>query len=100
MARMFKRRSTGKIVTITVDGQNIEACTGEPLAAAILTSNIPATRVSIVSGNTRAPYCMMGVCFECLVEVNGLPYQQACMLRIEEGMNVKRHTVLQEAAWS
>ena len=97
---MFKRRSIGKTITITVDGQKVEACLGEPLVATILASNLPVTRLSIVSGSNRAPYCMMGVCFECLVEVNGVAYQQACMLRVEEGMVVKRHTILQEEAWS
>lgn len=97
---MFKRRSSGKTVTITVDNQKIEACAGEPLAAAILASDLPTTRLSVVSGKSRAPYCMMGVCFECLVEVNGLAYQQACMLKVEEGMDVKRHSIVQKEAWS
>ena len=32
---------------------------------------------------------MMGVCFECLVEVNGKPNQQACLITPENGMEVR-----------
>jgi predicted molibdopterin-dependent oxidoreductase YjgC len=44
----------------------------------------------VVSGEPRAPYCMMGVCFECLVEVDGVPNVQACMTSVREGMTVRR----------
>jgi NADH dehydrogenase/NADH:ubiquinone oxidoreductase subunit G len=32
---------------------------------------------------------MMGVCFECLVEIDGIPNQQACMTPVKEGMQVR-----------
>jgi len=31
---------------------------------------------------------MMGVCFECLMEINGRANTQACMTPVEEGMQV------------
>lgn len=33
---------------------------------------------------------MMGVCFECLVEIDGIPNRQACMIPVREGMVVRR----------
>ena len=51
-------------------------------------SGIGPIRSSAVSGEPRAPYCMMGVCFECLVEIDGLANRQACMVRVRPGMQV------------
>ena len=33
--------------------------------------------------------CLMGVCFDCLVEVDGRPNVQACMVTVREGMRVR-----------
>ncbi len=88
---MLKRRhSDGKRVTITVDGEEVEARAGESVAAAVLAHADGATRTTPVSGAPRAPYCMMGVCFECLMEIDGQPNRQACMVRVRDGMTVKR----------
>jgi predicted molibdopterin-dependent oxidoreductase YjgC len=31
---------------------------------------------------------MMGVCYDCLVGIDGRPNQQACMTRVRDGMAV------------
>jgi NADH dehydrogenase/NADH:ubiquinone oxidoreductase subunit G len=33
---------------------------------------------------------MMGVCFECLVEIDGVPARQSCLVPVREGMSIKR----------
>jgi NADH dehydrogenase/NADH:ubiquinone oxidoreductase subunit G len=33
---------------------------------------------------------MMGVCFDCLVEVDGAPNRQACLTPVREGMVIRR----------
>lgn len=43
-----------------------------------------------VSGQPRGPLCMMGVCFECLVEMYGVSNKQACMLEVTPGMRVRQ----------
>ena len=50
----------------------------------------PGAVVTSQSASSRGPYCMMGVCFDCLVEINGLPNQQACMIKAKSGMTVNR----------
>ena len=42
------------------------------------------------SGVPRAPWCMMGVCFECLVEIDGAAGRQACMIEVRDGMRIRR----------
>lgn len=88
---MLKRRhSDAAVVRITIDGDAVEARAGESVAAAMLAHADGATRTTAVSGAPRAPYCLMGVCFECLVEIDGVPNRQGCMVRVADGMIVKR----------
>jgi len=78
------------VVTLTIDGQKVSAKEGDSVAAAILINDGMSTRTTAVSGSSRGPYCMMGACFECLVQVDGVANQQACMIRVTEGMVVAR----------
>jgi predicted molibdopterin-dependent oxidoreductase YjgC len=85
-----RRHSDGNVVKITIDGEAVDARAGASVAAAVLAHASGATRTTPVAGAPRAPYCMMGVCFECLMEIDGVPNRQGCMVRVEEGMTVKR----------
>ena len=76
-------------LSIEFDGQSLEVPAGVSLAAALLASGIRHTRSMPVSGSPRAPYCMMGVCFECLLEVDGLANCQACLLPVRAGRRVR-----------
>jgi len=62
---------------------------GITVAAALLQAGVQRFRASPVSGAPRAPYCMMGVCFECLVEIDGEPSRQSCLVNVREGMQVR-----------
>lgn len=77
-------------VMIEFEGQPLAVPPGISLAAALLASGIRQTRSTAVSGAPRAPYCMMGVCFECLLEVDGVPNCQACMVTVSAGLKVRR----------
>ena len=75
---------------LMLDGVPVLARPGESVAAALLAHSGGATRQTPVTGAGRAPYCMMGVCFECLVEVDGQANAQACLLSVRSGMRVRR----------
>ena len=49
------------------------------------------------SGASRGPFCGMGVCQECLVEVDGAPAQRACMLKVDRPISVRRQSHRVEA---
>ena len=70
-------RPTGSPVAFRFDGREIEALEGETIAAALAASDIVAVRQAR-SGAPRGPFCGMGVCFDCLVTVDGRPSQRAC----------------------
>lgn len=76
-------------VTLRVEGQVVRACAGDTVAAAMLEAGMTVFRDTPVSGAPRAPLCLMGVCFDCLVEVDGRPNVQACMTSVAEGMQVR-----------
>lgn len=72
------------------EGEKLLVRKGLNVAAALLEANIKQFRQSPISGENRAPFCMMGVCFDCLITIDGLPNQQACMIEVCEGMLVER----------
>jgi sarcosine oxidase subunit alpha len=78
-----------RAVTLTVDGKEVAAREGDSVAAGLLAAGIVQCRISAVSGAPRAPYCLMGVCFECLVTIDGVGNRQACLVRVREGMRVE-----------
>jgi predicted molibdopterin-dependent oxidoreductase YjgC len=77
-------------IDIFVDGQIISAREGESLAVALLNAGAVPFRHTPVSGQPRAPLCLMGVCFDCLVEVDGAQNVQSCMVQVHAGMRVCR----------
>jgi predicted molibdopterin-dependent oxidoreductase YjgC len=88
---MFQRLPdvAGKTVTITVDGAPVRAAAGDTVAAAMLAGGFDHCRTTPVSGAPRAPYCMMGVCFDCLVVIDGVGNRQGCLVPLREGMAVE-----------
>ena len=88
---MFQRLQSDsrRKVTLTIDGRTVDAREGDSVAAAMLAAGIDHCRTTPVSGARRAPYCMMGVCFDCLVTIDGRGNQQGCMVEVREGMQVE-----------
>lgn len=97
---MFKRLpdTPAETVTIEFEGRKVAARVGDTVAAAVLSADPGHTRTTPVSGSARLPYCMMGVCFDCLMEIDGVPNRQACLVTVVDGMTVCRQIGLQAAA--
>ena len=79
-------------VRMEFEGEELLAQQGDTVAAALLAGGHWQFRTSPVSGAPRGPFCMMGVCFECLVEIDGVANRQACMTEARDGMRVKRQS--------
>jgi predicted molibdopterin-dependent oxidoreductase YjgC len=88
---MFRRLadSAGADVAVLIDGQPFTARAGDTVAAALFAAGRLACRTTPVSGAPRGPYCMMGVCFDCLVVVDGRANQQGCLIPIVAGMRIE-----------
>ena len=98
---MFQRlpdTATADDFTVEVDGAACAARAGDTVAGVLLLSGDGPMRRSVVSGAPRAAYCMMGVCFECLVEIDGVPSQQGCLVQVRPGMRIRRQNGRPEIA--
>ncbi|WP_244851731.1 MULTISPECIES: (2Fe-2S)-binding protein [unclassified Caballeronia] len=76
-------------IDIFFNGQALSVPGGRSVAAALLAAGVSRFRATPVSGAPRAPYCMMGACFECLVEIDGVPSRQSCMVEVRAGMRIR-----------
>ena len=88
---MFKRTEDDARapVEIFVDGVSVRARKGDTVSAALLASGLDARRATAVSGAPRLPYCMMGVCFDCLVTIDGVGNRQGCLVPVSPGMKIE-----------
>ena len=87
-----------EMVTITFEGRAMVVPAGISVAAALLLGGVHDFRSSVVGHAPRAAYCMMGVCFECLVEIDGAPSRQSCTVLVQNGMQVHRQIGASELA--
>jgi predicted molibdopterin-dependent oxidoreductase YjgC len=77
-------------VSVVLDGQPVRFPAGISVAAALLGAGEIVARISPASKKPCSPHCLMGVCFECMMEIDGVQ-RQACMTEIREGMSINRH---------
>ena len=70
-----------------VDGEPVEACVGETIAAALLAAGRRAIRRTDKRGEPRGLYCVMGVCWECAVLIDGRT-ARACVTPAAPGLSV------------
>ena len=89
---MFRKRPESPAATIAVDveGRAILVPPGASAAAAVMMAGLSSIRETPVGASQRAPYCMMGVCFDCLAEIDGAPNRQSCMVAARPGMRIRR----------
>lgn len=91
---MFRKLTTNGrdqiAAQITIDGASIWIEDGEPLAAILLRFPPHISRTTPVTGRSRAPYCMMGACFDCVVDVDGQTSVRSCLVLARPGMRVER----------
>jgi predicted molibdopterin-dependent oxidoreductase YjgC len=80
-------RSGSIKVHVRFDGAALMLPEGENLAGALLVAGILPFRHIPVSGAPRGPFCMMGACYDCFVQLDGT-VKQACMLRVVVGMDI------------
>jgi D-hydroxyproline dehydrogenase subunit gamma len=89
---MFRRLpdANARLVSFIFEGQPVQGVEGDSVAAALLALGHSHCRDTPVSNAARGPYCLMGVCFDCLVSIDGVPNRQGCMTPLRDGMVVAR----------
>jgi predicted molibdopterin-dependent oxidoreductase YjgC len=76
-------------IEVTIDGRAERVRAGDTVTAALFSVGIESHRTADVSGTPRTPYCMMGVCFECLVVIDGVGNRQGCLVPVSPGMRIE-----------
>ncbi|WP_137827050.1 (2Fe-2S)-binding protein, partial [Brevibacterium sp. 2SA] len=83
-------------VTARFDDAPLTAPAGASVAAALLASGRTSWRTTR-TGRQRGLFCGIGVCFDCLVEIDGQTGQRACLVTLADGMDVRSHRGAGEA---
>jgi predicted molibdopterin-dependent oxidoreductase YjgC len=83
------RLRRGKPLEIRLNGELLRAYEGETVAAALVGAGVLQLRKSPVRHGHRGVYCGMGICFECLIDVDGRPNVRSCMTPVVDGMHVE-----------
>jgi len=76
-------------IKIWVDGKQITAREGEPIAAAIAAAEIKIHRYTTKQKEPRGVFCGIGQCTDCVMVVNGVPNTRTCIVPVTEGMTVE-----------
>jgi aerobic-type carbon monoxide dehydrogenase small subunit (CoxS/CutS family) len=76
-------------IEFTFDGEKINALTGQSVAAALLAANQRSLRKTRFNNNERGVFCGIGICFDCLVVIDGITNQRACLIEAKPGMKVQ-----------
>lgn len=77
----------GSKITLLVNGRKVLAYKGESVHVALTSAGIRNFRTS-QTGRPRGVFCGMGICYECLVTINNIPGQRACMTLAEDEMEI------------
>jgi D-hydroxyproline dehydrogenase subunit gamma len=78
-----------KRIEFEFDGAVVPAYEGQSVAAALMAAGIRVLRHIPQSGEYRGLYCGMGICFDCLMIIDGVPDTRSCMVVVQEGMRVE-----------
>ncbi len=78
----------GRPIQFFVDGESMHAYEGETIAAALTAAGRLVLRRSERTGAPRGVFCGIGVCFDCLVAVEGMGRVRSCMVAVRPGMRV------------
>lgn len=89
MFRPMSDAEGGTRLSFTFDGRPLTGRAGDTVAVSLLANGIVACRETPVSDTPRAPYCLMGVCFDCLVVIDGVGNRQGCLVPLRDGMRIE-----------
>ncbi|GAA1273447.1 (2Fe-2S)-binding protein [Arthrobacter pascens] len=81
--------SPQETVTISFDGRPLTAAPGQSIGSALVAQGIVAWRSTRKGARPRGLFCGIGICFDCLLTVDGATNQRACLVEVCEGMQIE-----------
>ena len=79
----------GKKIDIFVDGKKITAYEGETIASALIAAGIRTLNYSSKEHHPRSIYCGIGLCYNCIMTVDGVPNIKTCQTIVKDGCIVQ-----------
>ena len=76
------------VLRMTIDGREVTARPGQSVGAALVDAGIRSWRAARRSGRPRGLFCGIGVCYDCLITVDGVPNQRACLVPAADGLTL------------
>ena len=83
-------------LSLTFDGRELPAYAGQTVGGALTAAGIRSWRATRRHRRPRGLFCGIGVCFDCLITVDGQPAQRACLIPVAEGMRLESGGVSDE----
>jgi predicted molibdopterin-dependent oxidoreductase YjgC len=74
---------------IYLDGAPVTCRQGWTVGAALVSAGVRSWRTTRHEGRPRGLFCGIGVCFDCLVTVNGRPSLRACLVPASSGDDIR-----------
>lgn len=75
-------------ITLTLDGAPLTAASGQSVGAALTDAGIRSWRTTRHGNRPRGLFCGIGICFDCLLTIDGRPNQRACLVTARDGMTL------------
>jgi aerobic-type carbon monoxide dehydrogenase small subunit (CoxS/CutS family) len=88
--RIKQKITRGQSFHIQVNGKVVAAYPGETIATILMAEGFQDFRHTALSGEPRGMFCGMGLCFDCLVTVNGESNIRACITVAQPGDKIER----------
>ncbi len=77
--------TTSPPITFVFDGQQLPAAAGQSIGGALIAAGHRSWRRTRLGGEPRGIFCGIGICYDCLITVNGQPNRRACVIEAHEG---------------
>ena len=78
-----------KEVTFTFNGDTFKGVEGQSIAAALMASGVRELRRTRFNEEPRLIFCGIGICFDCVVVINDVANQRACLIEISDGAKIE-----------
>ncbi len=76
-------------ISFTFNGSTIECEAGQSLASALTNEDQRELRRTRFGDEPRSIFCGIGICFDCVVVINGVANQRSCLIEAQDGMNIE-----------
>lgn len=78
-----------KKISFTFNGKEFSCQQGQSIAAALFASDTRELRTTRFGNEARSIFCGIGICYDCVVVVDGVANQRSCLIEAKQGMKVE-----------